>query len=160
MNPSEDRKRPQKTATATPLKSSATTRTSAKAAASGPAKDAVASPAKSEPTKAKPHPLPSARLRVATSSPFAKKGEGKTPFTVIYNGGGIPCRINHGTARCYLQWNKPPTELPYDPLLLHCAEGIRETTHPQNFVARTAFQELLAAEVRADSPVLVAGIWG
>ncbi len=35
--------------------------------------------------------------------------------------------------------------MPYDPLLVLCAEGVRERLHPHTFVARTAFAELLAA---------------
>jgi hypothetical protein len=36
--------------------------------------------------------------------------------------------------------------VPFDPLLLLCAEGLRETVHPHTFVARTAFMELLLTE--------------
>jgi hypothetical protein len=43
-------------------------------------------------------------------------------------------------------WTRPANEVPFDPLLLLCAEGLRETVHPHTFVARTAFMELLLTE--------------
>lgn len=43
-------------------------------------------------------------------------------------------------------WSTPPEMLHgYDPLLVLCAEGLRETLHPQSFIARQAFADLLAA---------------
>jgi hypothetical protein len=42
-------------------------------------------------------------------------------------------------------WTRQPEELPYDPLLLLLAEGLRETQHPHTYVTRTAFAELLQA---------------
>jgi hypothetical protein len=45
-----------------------------------------------------------------------------------------------------LHWSTPPEGLwSYDPLLVLCAEGVRETLHPHTFVARTAWADLLAA---------------
>ena len=43
-------------------------------------------------------------------------------------------------------WTHPPVRLPYDPLLVLFAEGIRETVHPHNFVSRQAFAEMLKAD--------------
>ena len=87
--------------------------------------------------------LPSAKLKPALASPFAKPGEGKTAFSAQYAAGGIPCRINHGGVKHTLLWSHPVEHIPYDPYLLLFAEGLRETQHPHTFVARTAFAELL-----------------
>lgn len=53
--------------------------------------------------------------------------------------------------------SRQPATLPYDPLLILCAEGLRETVHPHNFVAPTAFVELCkcegsAAKARCSTP--------
>ena len=48
-----------------------------------------------------------------------------------------------------IQWKAGtggPAGLDYQPLLVHVAEGLAETTHPYVFVARYAFKELLEAE--------------
>jgi hypothetical protein len=44
-----------------------------------------------------------------------------------------------------LSWSVSPEELCFDPLLVLCAEGIRETLHPHTFVARSAYAELLGS---------------
>jgi Parkin co-regulated protein len=39
------------------------------------------------------------------------------------------------------------TAIDYGTLLVECADGLREESHPYAFVARTAFKELVLAEV-------------
>ncbi len=101
---------------------------------------------------------PSAKLTsIKTADPFATTAKKhKTAFGYVYTSGGVPCRINHGGVNNRLDWDKPPVgigatrttiELPYDPLLLHCFEGIVETEHPYSFVAFQALKEMLQAEV-------------
>jgi len=92
--------------------------------------------------------LPSSRLKsVKCADPFASKAnQFKTKFGSVYNGGGIPCRLNHGAVNIKLQWGRDPAELPYDPLLVTCAEGLCETEHPYAFASRACFEELLAAQ--------------
>ena len=90
--------------------------------------------------------LPSGKLKPPLDSPFAKPSSGATPFSSAYANGGIPCRIEHSAVKHRLQWTTPPERLwSYDPLLVLCAEGVRETLHPHTFVARTAWADLLAA---------------
>ncbi|GAQ91707.1 hypothetical protein KFL_008370040 [Klebsormidium nitens] len=91
-------------------------------------------------------PLPSSKLNIPTSNPFAKKKEHKTPFSAAYYAGKIPARVNHGSVRCRLQWDEPPSSLDYNPLLVTVAEGLRETEHPYNFVAAEAFEHLMQAQ--------------
>ena len=74
--------------------------------------------------------LPSAKLKPALASPFAKPGDGKTSFSAQYAAGGIPCRINHSGVKHTLLWSRPVEDIPYDPYLLLFAEGLRETVHP------------------------------
>ena len=52
-----------------------------------------------------------------------------------------------------LQWDTPPSEISYDPLLISCFEGLQETEHPFVFVARQAVRDLLAAEAAPDKTV-------
>ena len=68
----------------------------------------------------------------------------KTAFAAVYSRGEIPCRLQHGSVKHKLQGSCAVESVPLDPLLVLCAEGIRETDHPLPFVARTAFAELLA----------------
>lgn len=49
-----------------------------------------------------------------------------------------------------LQWDLPPSQLNYDPLLITCFEGLLETEHPYKFVSREAARELLQADGAAD----------
>jgi hypothetical protein len=80
-----------------------------------------------------------------TTDPFASGSslKFKTPFSDAYVNGRIPCRINHGTARHTLQWDRPSSELDLAFLLPVVAEGIRETEHPYVVLARQAFPLLL-----------------
>ena len=52
-----------------------------------------------------------------------------------------------------LQWDVPPVELPYDPLLITCVEGLQETEHPYVFVARQAVKDLLVSDGAADKTI-------
>lgn len=76
---------------------------------------------------ARPAPLPSAKLKPACGDPFAKASSAATPFSAAYASGAIPARIHHSAVKHTLLWTRPPSELPFDPLLLQCAEGLRET---------------------------------
>jgi len=93
---------------------------------------------------------PSERLNIKTADPFKPKNKAKTNLGYVYNAGGIPCRINHGSVNNRLQWDTPPSELNYDPLLVTCLEGLLETEHPFVFVARQGTLELLTAEGAAE----------
>lgn len=104
-------------------------------------------------------------------------------FSSAYDGGLIPCRINHGGIKNALQWTKEPdsaltttikrrfefdyttnpihpdsslTGLSFDPLLVTCIEGFLETEHPFVFLARTMFRDLMRLEDARDKtlPVL------
>lgn len=92
--------------------------------------------------------LPSARLKsVKCADPFASKADQfKTKFGSVFNSGGIPCRLYHGAANVSLKWDKDPSLLEFDPLLVTCAEGLCETEHPYAFASRACFGELLASE--------------
>lgn len=85
---------------------------------------------------------PSDKLNPKTIDPF-KETKNKSPFASFYSNGGIPCRLVHGSVKHKLAWNQSPEELPFDPLLVFMAEGLRETVHPHNFVAKMGFKELL-----------------
>lgn len=71
----------------------------------------------------------------------------------VYSAGGIPCRINHGSVTMRLNWDQQPSQLPYDPLLITCFEGLIETEHPFLFVARQGCRELLIADGAADKAI-------
>jgi hypothetical protein len=131
---------------------------------------------------------PSARLDMRkTANPFAtSKSKHRTNFSLAYANGAIPCRINHGTFKHALQWDRPPQELDYAPLLITCAEGIgeshfaappspptlrmtqcpvapacpgaAETEHPYVFVAPAAFKGLLEAPGAREKATPLAGI--
>ncbi|EDO38477.1 predicted protein, partial [Nematostella vectensis] len=91
---------------------------------------------------------PSDRLNPKTVDPFNDKTQ-KSSFAAVYASGGVPCRLIHGSVKHKLQWDTPPDNLPFDPILITLAEGLRETKHPYTFVAREGFREMLDVE---DSP--------
>lgn len=72
------------------------------------------------------HAKPSAALKPACDNPFAKPSAGATPFSAAYSGGHVPARIQHSAVHHTLAWSRPPADLPFDPLLLLCCEGLRE----------------------------------
>ncbi|XP_005402531.1 PREDICTED: PACRG-like protein [Chinchilla lanigera] len=89
------------------------------------------------------HPRPSDKLNPKTINPFGEQSRVPSAFAAIYSKGGIPCRLVHGSVKHRLQWDCPPENLPFDPLLITLAEGLRETKHPYTFVSKEGFRELL-----------------
>ncbi|XP_045690413.1 PACRG-like protein [Phyllostomus hastatus] len=105
------------------------------------------SPAASSPESArKAHPRPSDKLNPKTINPFGEQSRAPSAFAAVYSKGGIPCRLVHGSVKHRLQWECPPENLPFDPLLITLAEGLRETKHPYTFVSKEGFRELLLVQ--------------
>ncbi|XP_065261656.1 PACRG-like protein isoform X2 [Emys orbicularis] len=105
------------------------------------------SPSSSSPDLAvKPQPKPSDKLNPKTIDPFGDHSKAPSAFSAIYSKGGIPCRLVHGSVKHKLQWECLPETLPFDPLLITLAEGLRETKHPYTFVSKEGFKELLLVE--------------
>uniref|UniRef100_A0A8C8VL75 Parkin coregulated like n=1 Tax=Pelusios castaneus TaxID=367368 RepID=A0A8C8VL75_9SAUR len=94
----------------------------------------------------KPQPRPSDKLNPKTIDPFGDHSRAPSAFSAIYSKGGIPCRLVHGSVKHKLQWECLPETLPFDPLLITLAEGLRETKHPYTFVSKEGFKELLLVE--------------
>lgn len=92
------------------------------------------------------HPRPSDKLNPKTINPFGEQSRAPSAFAAIYSKGGIPCRLVHGSVKHRLQWECPPEILPFDPLLITLAEGLRETKHPYTFVSKEGFRELLLVQ--------------
>lgn len=92
--------------------------------------------------------MPSAALHKHKQAAVWSSGKKrhKTNFGAAYDSGVIPCRINHGSIKNSLHWTKEPSSLEFNPLLVTCVEGFRETEHPFVFLARTAFRELMQLE--------------
>ncbi|XP_033277479.1 PACRG-like protein isoform X2 [Orcinus orca] len=90
------------------------------------------------------HPRPSDKLNPKTINPFGEQSRAPSAFAAIYSKGGVPCRLVHGSVKHRLQWECPPEKLPFDPLLITLAEGLRETKHPYTFVSKEGFRELLS----------------
>ncbi|KAL2780045.1 PACRG-like protein isoform 3 [Daubentonia madagascariensis] len=99
------------------------------------------------------HPRPSDKLNPKTINPFAEQSRAPSAFAAIYSKGGIPCRLVHGSVKHRLQWECPPENLPFDPLLITLAEGLRETKHPYTFVSKEAFRELLLVKSAPEKAV-------
>ncbi|XP_030348397.1 PACRG-like protein isoform X2 [Strigops habroptila] len=91
-------------------------------------------------------PKPSDKLNPKTIDPFDAYSRPTSAFAAIYAKGGIPCRLVHGSVKHRLQWECLPETVPFDPLLVTLAEGLRETKHPYTFVSKEAFKELLMVE--------------
>ncbi|XP_006160680.1 PACRG-like protein [Tupaia chinensis] len=89
------------------------------------------------------HPRPSDKLNPKTINPFGDQSRAPSAFAAVYSKGGVPCRLVHGSVKHRLQWECPPESLPFDPLLITLAEGLRETRHPYTFVSKEGFRELL-----------------
>eukprot|EP00118_Oscarella_pearsei_P004426 m.18917 g.18917 ORF g.18917 m.18917 type:complete len:238 (+) comp27752_c0_seq1:71-784(+) len=88
---------------------------------------------------------PSDKLNPKTIDPFNDRKH-KTSFSAVYSSGGIPCRLVHGSVRHKLRWDANPETVPFDPVLVTLAEGLRETEHPHPFVAREGFKDLLQVQ--------------
>ncbi|XP_007951959.1 PACRG-like protein [Orycteropus afer afer] len=99
------------------------------------------------------HPRPSDKLNPKTINPFGDQPRAPSAFAAIYSKGGIPCRLVHGSVKHRLQWECPPENLPFDPLLITLAEGLRETKHPYTFVSKEGFRELLLVKGASDKAV-------
>ncbi|XP_030842101.1 PACRG-like protein [Strongylocentrotus purpuratus] len=89
---------------------------------------------------------PSQRLNPKTVDPFTNQKKSKSAFETVYVSGGVPCRLVHGSVKHKLQWESNPEDIPYDPVLLTLAEGLKEFKHPYQFVAQQGFKELLQIE--------------
>uniref|UniRef100_A0ABM5GHR6 PACRG-like protein isoform X4 n=1 Tax=Pogona vitticeps TaxID=103695 RepID=A0ABM5GHR6_9SAUR len=101
----------------------------------------------------KPQPRPSDRLNPKTIDPFSVQSRSPSAFAAIYSKGGIPCRLVHGSVKHKLHWDCSPETLPFDPLLITLAEGLRETRHPYTFVSKEGFKELLLVEGAAQKVI-------
>ncbi|KAG9479674.1 PACRG-like protein [Eleutherodactylus coqui] len=99
---------------------------------------------------------PSDKLNPKTIDPFADTQRASSPFAAIYSKGGIPCRLVHGSVKHRLHWERPPETIPFDPLLITLAEGLKETRHPYTFVSQEGFKELLMVPAAAEKalPIL------
>ncbi|XP_019509804.1 PREDICTED: PACRG-like protein [Hipposideros armiger] len=111
------------------------------------------SPASSPESAGKLHPRPSDKLNPKTINPFGEQSRAPSAFAAIYSKGGIPCRLVHGSVKHRLQWECPPGSLPFDPLLITLAEGLRETKHPYTFVSKEGFRELLLVQGASEKAV-------
>ncbi|NWU76923.1 PACRL protein, partial [Onychorhynchus coronatus] len=100
----------------------------------------------------KPQPKPSDKLNPKTIDPFGVYSR-PTAFAAAYAKGGIPCRLVHGSVKHKLQWECLPETVPFDPLLVTLAEGLRETKHPYTFVSKEGFRELLLVEGAAEKAI-------
>ncbi|NXR45687.1 PACRL protein, partial [Hippolais icterina] len=98
-------------------------------------------------------PKPSDKLNPKTIDPFRVYSQPPSAFSAMYARGGIPCRLVHGSVNHKLQWECPPETVPFDPLLLTLAEGLRETKHPYTFVSKEGFKELLLVEGAAEKAI-------
>ncbi|XP_021251186.1 PACRG-like protein, partial [Numida meleagris] len=126
------------------LRMSSGTQMKAKSAAQ---KSKTSSPLLRSPEPAiKPQPKPSDKLNPKTIDPFAAPSRTPSAFAATYAKGGIPCRLMHGSVKHRLHWECPRETVPFDPLLVTLAEGLRETKHPYTFVSREGFKELLLVE--------------
>ena len=109
-----------------------------------------------KPELKKPDPykvLPSSKLTAIKCNDVfgpskAKKTQGNAnTFRHLYDSGGIPCRICHGSVKMTIQWESgaSPDILPFDPFLTKFCEGLTETTHPYSFISKQGALELLQA---------------
>ncbi|KAG8453549.1 hypothetical protein GDO86_000252 [Hymenochirus boettgeri] len=86
---------------------------------------------------------PSDKLNPKTIDPFAEPRRSPSAFAAVYSRGEIPCRLVHGSVKHTLQWDRHPQTIPFDPLLITLAEGLKETRHPYTFVSQEGFKQLL-----------------
>ncbi|NXD90904.1 PACRL protein, partial [Chaetorhynchus papuensis] len=98
-------------------------------------------------------PKPSDKLNPKTIDPFGPYSQPPTAFAATYARGGIPCRLVHGSVKHKLQWDCLPETVPFDPLLITLAEGLRETKHPYTFVSKEGFKELLLVQGAAEKAI-------
>ncbi|NWV92254.1 PACRL protein, partial [Machaerirhynchus nigripectus] len=96
---------------------------------------------------------PSDKLNPKTIDPFGPYSQPPTAFAATYTRGGIPCRLVHGSVKHKLHWDCLPETVPFDPLLITLAEGLKETKHPYTFVSKEGFKELLQVEGAAEKAI-------
>ncbi|NXF08777.1 PACRL protein, partial [Smithornis capensis] len=101
----------------------------------------------------KPQSKPSDKLNPKTIDPFSIYSHPSSAFASTYAKGGIPCRLVHGSVKHKLQWECLPETVPFDPLLVTLAEGLRETKHPYTFVSKEGFKELLLVKGAAEKAI-------
>ena len=108
-------------------------------------------------------PLPSDRLRPATSAPFAAASGSASLWKQAYAKSSIPCRVCHGSVHHSLVWKvEPDTLLAADrgcgfaELLVLCAHGLSERDWPHTFIASTAWETLLLGTAGAREAVVKA----
>uniref|UniRef100_H0X7U1 Parkin coregulated like n=1 Tax=Otolemur garnettii TaxID=30611 RepID=H0X7U1_OTOGA len=89
------------------------------------------------------HPRPSDKLNPKTINPVGPKWFLTSFYKEAQCQGILYFRLIHGSVKHRLQWECPPENLPFDPLLITLAEGLRETKHPYTFVSKEGFRELL-----------------
>ena len=87
-----------------------------------------------------------------TASPFSTTASGastkdSTPFASAYKQGRLPCRLLHGSVRQTLGWTEGlPMSLDmneYQQLIVTCASGLLETSHPYTALSRLMMHDLL-----------------
>ncbi|CAF0930946.1 unnamed protein product [Brachionus calyciflorus] len=98
---------------------------------------------------------PSDKLNPKTVDLFNTREIQRTAFGTIYSNGGIPCRLVHGSIKNRLMWNTPPEQVPFDPILVTLAEGLKETQFPFNFVAQEGFKDLLETRNSSEKAIEV-----
>ncbi|NWW73816.1 PACRL protein, partial [Climacteris rufus] len=108
---------------------------------------------KSKTCSPEPQPKPSDKLNPKTIDPFGAQSQPPSAFAATYARGGIPCRLVHGSVKHKLQWECLPETIPFDPLLITLAEGLRETKHPYTFVSKEGFKELLLVEGASEKAI-------
>ena len=98
---------------------------------------------------------PSDKLKTKLSNPFSSPNDKyKTKFGRIYSLGGIPCHLQNGATKNYLQWDIPFNKIDYYSILPICFDGIIENVHPYKFISRQSSKELLMANVNVKEKVI------
>lgn len=110
---------------------------------SAPTRTRGAKPEVKQSPKTAEKALPSDKLNPKTIDPWGKPKKSLSVFESMYNKGGIPCRLMHGSVKHKLHWDAPREGIAFDPILVTLAEGLRETRHPFTFVAIEGFCDLL-----------------
>ncbi|KAI9354076.1 parkin co-regulated protein-domain-containing protein [Zopfochytrium polystomum] len=73
-------------------------------------------------------------------------GTPKSAYGAVYNKGGIPCRLVHGSVKHKISWTTEPRDLQYNPLFVTLCEGLRETEHPHAFLVPEALKAMIGAD--------------
>ena len=87
----------------------------------------------------------------------------RNSFAYIYNAGGIPCKIDHGTINNKIKWDLgvDPGQLAFDPILITCFDGLIEEKHPYNFISMAVIKDLLDSDEASDKtiPIVPKLVW-